>query len=67
MGVRFTYHKGADKYGTTYISLPEAVGWIAQLRWPVGGRADITKLEYRTTSGLEGFILAALRFEETDR
>jgi hypothetical protein len=50
--------------GTAYVSMPEAVGWIARMRWPPGKKADISKIEYQNTAGLEGFILAALRFEE---
>jgi hypothetical protein len=50
--------------GTAYISVPEATGWIARMRWPAGQKADISKLEYQNTAGLEGFILASLRFEE---
>lgn len=62
--IRFTYRKGETKYGTAYITVPEATGWIAQMQWPVGGKADITRREYQNTAGLEGFLLAALRFEE---
>ncbi|MDD1675539.1 MAG: hypothetical protein LUQ17_02500, partial [Methanomicrobiales archaeon] len=42
--IRFTYGKGKEKHGTAYVSVPEATGWIARMHWPVGGKADITKL-----------------------
>jgi hypothetical protein len=61
--VRFTEETGGKKSGTAYISVPEAVGWIARMHWPAEGNADITKIEYQNTSGLEGLILAALRQE----
>jgi hypothetical protein len=62
--IRFTRVEGDRISGTAYISVPEAVGWIARMRWPPGGKADISKREYQNTAGLEGFVLAALRFEE---
>ncbi len=62
--IRFTHTEGKQISGTAYITVPEATGWIARMHWPPGGKADISKLEYQTTAGLEGFILAALRFEE---
>ncbi len=62
--IRFTRREGTTISGTAYISVPEAVGWIARMRWAPGGKADISKLEYQNTAGLEGFVLAALRLEE---
>jgi hypothetical protein len=62
--IRFTRQVGGNMSGTAYVSMPEAVGWIARMRWPPGKKADISKIEYQNTAGLEGFILAALRFEE---
>lgn len=62
--IRFTRGERRQLYGTAYISVPEAVGWIARVQWPPGEKADISKIEYQNTAGLEGFILAALKFEE---
>jgi hypothetical protein len=62
--IRFTRNEGGTLSGTVYISVPEAVGWIARMRWPPGQKADISKIEYQHTAGREGFILAALQFEE---
>jgi hypothetical protein len=62
--IRFTRTEDGKIAGTGYITMPEAVGWIARIRWPPGGKADISKIEYQNTAGLEGFIMAALRFEE---
>jgi hypothetical protein len=64
--VRFTRKEGGTRLGTAYISVPEAMGWIARMRWPAGEKADITRIDYQNTAGLEGFILAALRLEEGD-
>ncbi|MDD1678884.1 MAG: hypothetical protein LUO93_06860 [Methanomicrobiales archaeon] len=62
--IRFTWKEGRNTSGTAYISVPEAVGWIARMRWPPGEKADVAKIDYQSTAGLEGFILAAMRFEE---
>ncbi len=61
--VRFTYGRGSKQRGTAYIGAPEAVGQATRLRWPPGQRADIDKITFENTAGLEGFILAVLRFE----
>jgi hypothetical protein len=61
--IRFTLKKGENISGTAYISVPEATGWIARMRYPPGEKADITRIEYQNTAGFEGFILEALRRE----
>jgi hypothetical protein len=62
--IRFTRAEGGKISGTAYISVPEALGWIVRMRWPPGRKADISKIEFHNTAGLEGIILAAIRFEE---
>ena len=61
--VRFTYGRGDAQRGTAYIGAPEAVGQATRLRWPPGQRADIDKITFENTAGLEGFILTVLKFE----
>ena len=61
--VRYTYGTGETVRGTAYIGAPEAVGQAARMHWPQGQRADVDKVTFENTAGLEGFILATLRFE----
>jgi hypothetical protein len=56
--IRFTRGEGSNRSGTAYISIPEVVGRIARMRWPVDKKADISKIEYQNTAGWrDSFLL----------